>query len=228
MTSLYPDARAWRALAGVLAVGLLIGPVLGGCTPTTRYSVLTVFFTGVPPPGSKPAEETPLAVAPQPTVARRTVVVKASQYSHGPFATNQCFLCHQTSASGGLRGFGKQQAAQGSLAKSGAVSGQLVAPLGELCIGCHVDAAPEAALAAGQWVHGPVTTGNCTLCHSAHAAPEPFLLRQAADALCTSCHADGLLAESEAHASRGDCLGCHDPHWGGDRRLLKVAREEGA
>ncbi len=79
------------------------------------------------------------------TERARSVAVRATRFSHGPYAANECYQCHEISASGGFRGFGKQEEAAGSLAKAGIVPGKMVAPWNELCVGCHTSKKPEKA-----------------------------------------------------------------------------------
>lgn len=222
--------RPWLALVG----GMLLASLIG-CTPAARHEMLTFFFTGVPPLGAEEQEEQTRQsqegvgnqeltrmVQAKLLLQRRTV--PAGRYTHGPYASNQCNLCHETSASGGFRGFGKQQDAK--TAEAGAVSGKLVAPMGELCAGCHASKSVKAAFAAGLWVHGPVSTGYCVLCHGPHAGPEPYMLLKKADALCLECHTEGLVFNRAEHKEMRDCLKCHNPHLGKDSRLLKAEYRE--
>jgi len=206
---------------------LLLG---GGCNPVTRHDILTFFFTGVPPLGSeeKDEDEDKPALAQGPTVIKkRSITVVSPRFTHGPYAANQCYQCHETSASGGYRGFGKKAEAQGALAKAGAVSGKLVLPVAELCPTCHIGKSPARAYQAGLWVHGPVSSGYCVLCHGPHAGPEPAFLSVKADALCLECHGGGQVSTTrQEHQPLAECLKCHNPHFGKDNRLLKTAYTE--
>ncbi len=198
---------------------------LTGCNTVTGHKVLTFFFTGVPPLGEKekPDEETkPVAGI----TKQRAVIVKATLYSHGPYAANECFRCHEVSASGGFRGFGKKEEAAGALAKPGIVPGKMVAPLLELCIGCHDTKSPLRAANKGLEVHGPVSAGYCIVCHAPHAGPEPFMLLKKPDELCVECHARGMVFNQIAHKEKRDCITCHNPHLGKDHRLLKADYRE--
>lgn len=218
--------RVSRAFLFLLAAGL-VSVFMTGCNPVTRYKVLTFFFTGVPPLGQeeKPEEEAK-AKAVAATSKQRAVVVKATLYSHGPYAANECFRCHEVSASGGFRGFGKKEEAAGSLAKPGIVPGKMAAPLAELCIGCHDTKSPLKATSKGLWVHGPVSSGYCVLCHEPHAGQEPYMLLKKADELCVECHARGMVFNQIAHKEKRDCITCHNPHLGKDNRLLKADYRE--
>jgi predicted CXXCH cytochrome family protein len=209
-----------------LLAGCLIAVWMTGCAPVARYRVQTFFFTGVPPMGQEEKEEEQAKQLVVKVVMKRSVVVSATRFTHGPYALNACYLCHETSESGGFRGFGQKKEAAGSLAKAGAVSGKLVAPMGELCASCHDNKSPAKAHAAGLWVHGPVSTGYCVLCHGPHAGSEQHMLPKNADALCQECHAEGLVFNRAAHKDRNDCSACHNAHLGKDSRLLKADYKE--
>jgi predicted CXXCH cytochrome family protein len=217
--------RARKAIILLLAGGLAMTFIVG-CSPAARHKVLTVFFTGVPPLGSEESEEVPTKPAVTHVVKKRGIVVMSTRFSHGPYAANACYLCHETSASGGLRGFGKIQEAKSSFAKAGEVSGKLVEPLGELCSMCHESKDPAKAYDAGLWVHGPVSTGNCVLCHAPHSGPEQYMLEKTADALCVDCHEEGTIFNQSEHKDRYDCMSCHNAHLGKDSRLLKADYRE--
>ena len=219
----------WRGLALALAAGL-IATLATGCSPLTRYKVLTFFFTGVPPYGEEEKPEDEVVVKPVEVKKRggqgRSIVVKATRYSHGPYDANQCYLCHQTSGSGGYRGFGKNKEVKASIKVTTGVSGKLVVPLEKLCVGCHTDKSPARAEADGLWLHGPVATGVCTLCHGPHAGIERYLLAKKAARVCIECHAEGLIHNRAVHKDQPDCLTCHNAHLGKDSRLLKADYQE--
>lgn len=229
------QARLIRVvLAGMAAGGLVLG--VSGCTPVDRHKVLTFFFTGVPPLGSEDKEDaeerqrredagkSKLLRLVQVQVNKQRRAVQSGRYTHGPYASNQCNLCHETSASGGFRGFGKREGAR--TAKAGAVSGKLVAPMAELCGGCHTSKSIAAAYQTGLWVHGPVSTGYCVLCHGPHAGPEPYLLLKKANELCQDCHKEGLIFSASLHADKTDCMQCHNAHLGKDSRMLRADYRE--
>lgn len=227
----------WLKKSFVLLVSAgLIVSFATGCDRLARHKVLTIFFTGVPSieeqdrlqAEAREAAKKPQAVAAKPVVPKekRGLVVKPTRFSHGPYAANQCYLCHEVSASGGFRGFGKQEEAAGSLAAAGIVPGKMVVPLNELCSGCHTSKSPAKAWQAGLWVHGPVSTGYCTICHGPHAGPERYMLLKAADAICVECHGEGQIYSQAAHQGRRDCTACHNAHVGKDSRLLKADYQE--
>jgi len=231
-----------KALVPFLAATLVL-TALAGCDRLSRHQVMTFFFTGVPsleeqdrmeaaareeakkPKQAKKSKET-VAAASAKLERARSVAVRATRFSHGPYAANECYQCHEVSASGGFRGFGKQEGAAGSLAKAGIVPGKMVAPWNELCVGCHAGKKPEQAYRSALWVHGPVSNGYCIVCHAPHASPEPYLLLKKPDELCAECHAAGLIVNKAMHKDRADCTVCHNPHVGKDSRLLKAEHEE--
>lgn len=221
-----PGGAVWRRLA--LAAAGLVMALTAACTPLARYQVLTFFFTGVPPFGEEEkAEEEEV----KPVVVKKvrrgpSVVVKSTRFSHGPYASNRCYLCHQTSGSGGYRGFGKKQEVKANVTVTTGVSGKLVVPLPELCIGCHIDKSPARAKADGLWLHGPVSTGICTLCHGPHTGSERYILEKKATEVCLGCHGDGRIFNQVVHKDKADCLSCHNAHLGKDSRLLKADFQE--
>ncbi|MEK7394732.1 MAG: hypothetical protein AAB214_19410, partial [Fibrobacterota bacterium] len=163
-----------RSRSFLLALAAILFVAFGsGCDRYARHKVLTFFFTGVPPldegknapQKARAAEKTAAGEGKQP---KRRSVIKATRFSHGPYASGACYLCHQTSETGGFRGFAKEAKSTGSIAKPGIVPGKLVVPLRELCAGCHETKSPERARREGLWVHGPVSAGLCTQCHGPH------------------------------------------------------------
>lgn len=227
-----------RRSVAMLFLACLVLSLIGGCDRLSRHKVLTIFFTGVPSleeqdrmketarvetPKSKPGTEA-LAASRKQALRERAIVARV--FSHGPFASNACYSCHEVSASGGLRGFGKLEEAKGATAGAGIVPGKMVAPLNQLCVGCHDSKSPERADQEGLWIHGPVGNGYCIVCHGAHNGPEPYLLLKQADALCIDCHAEGLIANKAVHKDESACTTCHNPHLGKDYRLLKADYQE--
>jgi len=234
-------AYAWggKVLAPVLTAALVL-TALAGCDRLSRHKVLTIFFTGVPSLEEQDRQQAAAleeAKKPKPATAgaktasaksqkSRGVAVQSTSFSHGPYAANECYQCHEVSASGGYRGFGKQEAAADSLAKPGIVPGKMVAPPAALCVGCHASKKPARASQAGLWVHGPVSAGYCAVCHAPHASPEQFMLLKKPDELCVECHAQALIFNKATHQDRTDCSACHNPHVGRDSRLLKAELQE--
>lgn len=209
-----------RALLLLLAGGLALIGIAGCSSPADRHKILNFFFTGVPPPGATPVEQTPAETVAAGAANRQSLVVVSTNFVHGPYAANACDACHEISSSGGIGGSGGAQDAQDARSLAPSMSGAKLAPMGELCSGCHEGTSPTEAVAAGLWVHGPVSTGDCTQCHNAHAGREQYMLEVPTDALCAGCHAQGTLVNLPEHQDRTDCVPCHTVHVGKDSRLL--------
>jgi predicted CXXCH cytochrome family protein len=88
----------------------------------------------------------------------------------------------------------------------------------QLCYTCHQE---YSALEA--WVHGPVATGNCLLCHEPHKTQNEFLLRKPVPGLCYQCHEEQAIRLIKKHAeeSYARCIDCHEGHAGTTRGLLR-------
>jgi len=210
----------------LLTAALFVGSG-AGCDRHARHDVLTFFFTGVPPlDEGRAVPEKAKAAERKALVERKRSAVKATRFSHGPYAASTCFLCHVTSETGGLRGGTKESKTGGSTARSGVVPGALVVPLRELCIRCHETKSPETARKEGLWVHGPVGAGECTACHGPHSGPQPSLLLKKANESCRDCHGDGFLFGTAMHEGKTDCLSCHNPHFGKSASLLAAEHRE--
>lgn len=129
-------------------------------------------------------------------------------YVHGPAAVWSCLSCHDSEA--GIKYSVKK-------------------PDTEVCFGCHTEQKEE--WGSKKVVHGPVTLGKCTICHSPHSAAYPFNLYKSRWDLCVNCHAEkgsgkhvlGDAFSTEGHPTRGkpdpirigkelSCSSCHQPH----------------
>ncbi|CAG1010153.1 hypothetical protein PHYC_03804 [Phycisphaerales bacterium] len=175
--------------------------------------------------------------------------VAGAAVSHDPVLKGeQCVTCHEPHASGHPR--------------------MLRASQSDLCLSCHdkpVIAAdgrniPELAtsLASQPLVHGAISAGDCSACHTVHGGTHSRLLRDLNPAvplgpaetrnfaLCFSCH-DPRLAEAGAATQFRDgarnlhevhlrsterphsCASCHSIHAGNLPRLIaKTVRFEGS
>lgn len=124
---------------------------------------------------------------------------------HGPYAAKLCDSCHDSQATNAL-----------------------VVPAEQLCNRCHELGAAKA------YVHGPLASGGCMVCHDPHRSANRYLLVSASDTFCLQCHARGSLsrlgevAGAEADASvdghAGDsanCTECHEAHMSDRRYLLR-------
>lgn len=181
--------------------------LLSGCS----YGVLTFFFTGVPDPNQKDvayaASELPAQQQTHP------LAIKEQQdYQHGPWAAGQCGLCHMS---------GSGQSANAIRATDS--RSQLLEGKTELCVGCH-GLPKDQSTSSTYWVHGPVTNGLCTECHSPHKSGNPYmLLLPTGEEICGACHdtAHANPIGAQKRLEETDCLACHNPHAGDTRMLLK-------
>ena len=94
----------------------------------------------------------------------------------------------------------------------------LIASVPQLCYGCHKD-----YISLAGWVHGPVSIGECLLCHEPHETDNKSLLRKPIPELCYQCHETRMLQLVANHLdeSYAQCNDCHDGHASPGRMLLK-------
>ena len=211
---------ARRSATSSLLALLAAGAALAACSVEENYRVLSFFFDGVPDPDAPvpELELRPVAVDPA-EFARMTPEERAgllgrrikapTVYFHKPVAERRCEECHAIERVGGNTSF-----------PSGVPT--LVVPLNQLCFRCHDDKRGK------RYVHGPVASGLCTVCHHPHQSSNPFLLRAAVQAdLCEQCHVGELFWTREQHAQYGDtaCSACHDPHTSERAMLLRPEEE---
>jgi len=121
------------------------------------------------------------------------VTKKESKYKeHGPYAARLCEGCH-------LR-----------------ATNALVLPIEELCFKCH------AINLSKKYIHGPLASGSCKICHEPHGSIYPFLLVSEARNFCIHCHEKAAIEKREVHAgTEAQCTDCHDAHSSDYKYLLK-------
>jgi predicted CXXCH cytochrome family protein len=201
-----------------------------GCDKYQRYKTLTFFFTGVPHPDEEIQAATtrskrPLSLAEKAKKRREKERKDIKIFTHGPYGSKQCYQCHATEATTGLS---KQEKRNTPMPKwSGRMPGRLLGPLKQLCQECHVTKSAESAYNRDLWIHGPVSDGMCTLCHSPHQTKYPYMLvQEKTTEICKSCHGKGFIVETKEHTSGEECIACHNAHLGKNRYLLKKDFEE--
>ncbi len=135
------------------------------------------------------------------TVSKGADISSSTRISYGHRSATDCAECHGESL---------------EPRSSGDVP--LVTPVPRLCVGCH-----ERYAGLDGWVHGPVATGDCLLCHTPHQTKDRPSLTEAAPELCYRCHTASTLQLVSGHSDRShaQCGGCHESHAGPNRRLLK-------
>jgi predicted CXXCH cytochrome family protein len=75
-----------------------------------------------------------------------------------------------------------------------------------------------------QVLHGPLNVNACDACHESTDVPKhKFQLKRKPTELCSFCHVIDTGKAPFVHKpiETGECMGCHNPHGGFDRRLLK-------
>jgi predicted CXXCH cytochrome family protein len=164
--------------------------LLFGCTPTTRYEVLSTIFDGVPslpPPEQFCATYIKEAEIKKQNEAENTGKSSREKVTHPPYEEKKCDNCHDKSTD----------------------SGFVVKSKNELCFVCHKD------FLKGHFVHGPAATGDCLFCHDPHSSLNPSLLKVPLTDVCDKCHREKRQSASMHNTvkMRGIvCVNCHDPH----------------
>jgi len=112
---------------------------------------------------------------------------------HGPYAARMCGACHEAAATNAL-----------------------VVPRDQLCFRCHELRVDR------RYVHGPVASGGCLVCHDPHSSPYRYLLVSDSDSFCFYCHDRAAVATIAGHEGvESGCTGCHDAHASDTKYLLK-------
>ncbi|RME95798.1 MAG: hypothetical protein D6766_02310 [Verrucomicrobia bacterium] len=174
---------------------LLLGMLLGSCSPERKQAWLEFFFDGVPDPNAPaPTQARPGARVTPAQQALSNALSQAAQRRargsvHPPFAERQCQKCHQSRFSQNLK-----------------------LPREELCFSCHAT-----FMGDRPWQHSPALAGACLMCHHPHRTERPHLLLVEGAPLCLQCHEVRDLSRIPPHADplKRTCYKCHDPH-GGD------------
>lgn len=194
---------AHRGPALLRTVCLLAGPgfvltflLLASCDEVERHKALTFFFDGVPPLQTDALETKPSDLKDRKAAAGATT---GDWHIHEPL--KNCTECH-----------GQQR--QASFSRKV----QLVAEVPQLCYKCH-----GGYSALESWVHGPVATGDCLVCHEPHKTKAEFLLRKPVPELCYQCHDLQAVRTTRNHAeeSYSHCTDCHDGHASATKSLLR-------
>lgn len=119
---------------------------------------------------------------------------KLRVFAHKPYAERMCSSCHETG-----------------------VSNRLLYPKEELCYTCHSFDVKAA------WVHGPLDSGGCLMCHDPHISEFRYMLVAKSEEFCLYCHNKSFILSFAAHADALEkgCVACHDAHMSDRRFMLK-------
>jgi len=170
--------------------------MLISCSPQMKYSVLNIFFDGVPEPEELNSETAVDStgnyyISSQEPESRQ----KDSPYFfHQPYSSDKCRACHESDN-----------------------LGKIITEPDRLCNYCH-----DSFSDIYSNIHGPADSGKCMLCHDPHMSKNKSMLRQTGRELCTYCHQEDQLSEkSHPEGAEINCVKCHNPHGGGQYYLLK-------
>jgi predicted CXXCH cytochrome family protein len=166
---------------------------LAGCGGQASYKVLSFFFDGVPNPAEKKAVREAGGKAGG-EGTESPAGGKAGRGSvHGPYAAKMCSGCHDSATRA------------------------LLLPPRELCYKCHRFRLNK------KYIHGPVASGGCIVCHEPHSSGSRFLLVSSQETFCFYCHEKKAIERNNAHkgADMTYCTRCHDAHMSDKKYLLK-------
>ncbi len=127
------------------------------------------------------------------------------KYEHGPAAAGACTACHSP---------------HGSNEKA-----FLLAPLQQLCLGCHEDFAADMKKAV--FIHSAINDLDCSACHQPHSSGFAGLLKEETSVSCFECHRnieEKYKRSLHKHAplySEHQCANCHLAHYSNYPSLLK-------
>ncbi len=177
---------------------LMMVLVWAGCDESERHKTMTFFFDGVP---LLQGEATGTGPFDPNAIGESRSFTTGGWYVHEPL--QDCTQCHVSQR---RARFSRQV--------------QLIADVPELCYRCHEEQASQRG-----WVHGPVATGDCLLCHGPHKTKNAFLLTKPAPELCHQCHEPETvgLIENHTESTYSNCIGCHEGHAGASTSLLRPA-----
>ncbi len=122
-----------------------------------------------------------------------TAQAAGSRYKeHGPYAARECQSCHMRATNA------------------------LIMPIEDLCFKCHsIDVRKK-------YIHGPLASGGCKICHQAHGSAYPYLLVSEPKEFCIYCHDRKAIARGGGHKDmETQCTVCHDAHSSDKEYLLK-------
>lgn len=170
---------------------LLAGP---SCSVKKNHKVLSVFFDGVPTPGSESqrGQGDSDAAAQEKNGARKPVNEVQVVSRHQAYTRRKCRDCHNTQS---LSFFKEKR--------------------DRICYTCHKE-----EKYTGDFLHGPVAVGACNACHLPHESKYEKLLKSDVPQICIDCHLAWDKRDVKAHSKGKTCTQCHNPHAGENRFFL--------
>jgi predicted CXXCH cytochrome family protein len=182
-----------RVLLAIALVGC--ASLWPGCSAQKRYSVLNLFFDGVPDPNRPKLRAGEVMVG---TEANGAPIIV---YTHKPFAEEKCNACH----TGGPEAVFRPDVS--SVPST-------------VCIKCHDRVPYEYPV-----MHGPVATVECLWCHAPHDSAVKHLLKEHSPTICLQCHSREQLPVQppEHQLAASSCLDCHVAHGATQHGLLRPA-----
>ncbi len=185
------------AMRFIGTLSVLAGVIcMSSCTDTVRHRALSFFFDGVPPLSGQVMETTSIDDSMNPRRRR----VEPTWFLHEPQAN--CERCHGTQTQAN---FSRQV--------------NLVSSLPALCYECH-----DMPQGGKGWVHGPVASGQCVICHEPHRSVNKYLLKKPEPQICYQCHEETSLKTLSGHGQTSfqTCLDCHAGHHSLAKHLLRA------
>ncbi len=145
------------------------------------------------------------------------VWVTASINVHPPVSDWNCFYCH-SAPKAGESGFDVPASRKTD----------------KTCFECHSDMKDD--IDKAKFVHGPVSSGDCLLCHNPHSSDFRGQTIMKTNQLCLSCHEKKYGKDHPVmmHPVQGvrdmnspknelSCISCHSPHFGANEKLFYKA-----
>nr|WP_277926360.1 cytochrome c3 family protein [Aestuariivivens sediminicola] len=169
--------------------------IVYACSPTSAYRIRSFLFDGVPDPNEVIVVNIDSTNNSIDSTENNIRLTKPDFYKHPPYAKKECSSCHDRGAMGKPK-----------------------LDLPELCYQCH-----EPIERQYPALHGPVSSGQCTMCHSPHQSKFENLLVIEGRNLCLNCHEEESITGKGIHLNitEESCTKCHNPHGGHDKFILQ-------
>lgn len=178
--------------AGLVCTLALCWVITVGCSHAGRDRLKQFFFEIPEEQTGASSESLPDSTVPVPESPQLLLPGPRFVSTHPPFALRQCSECHDT----------------GNTMEVGT-------HFMDSCGTCHPRYYTEDVR------HEPVSQGECVACHTMHRSKHVRLLLMPVSELCIDCHEEPEDLSESAHSGddAGQCLLCHDPHFGAEKLL---------